>query len=355
MNGDASWSTLEGPFCGNAAFKALRLRPPLSVAWKHAVTTQLNAGLRVGGGGRVIVLNGETGVESLDLASGTTSWNLSDARRTGGECVLAGEYVLAELPDESSPYGVRLERYHLPGGRRDGSLPVFLPVLGAFEHGGPCVRLSKWVLRLDGFQCEPAATQLGRAVSGRLFGLLEEEGPSFFVACRELATDAELWRVPHDTGRFEDVLCVTEQDVVTHAETRGGEHWIRVREARDGALRWDVPSRDARVHTWPVTVAGGLLHRWEGSSLVANDLATGEQRWSYRAAGYHSNHVVTLRHVWFCVQVRDAGFELIALHRGTGEYAWSAPINAKPRGLGLALIGDSLLVTAGKTLTCWRT
>jgi hypothetical protein len=33
---------------------------------------------------------------------------------------------------------------------------------------------------------------------------------------------------------------------------------------------------------------------------------------------------------------------------------WSVGINAAPRGLGLALVGDSLLVAAGKTLTCWR-
>jgi outer membrane protein assembly factor BamB len=349
------WPTADGPFDGNAVCKAAGLRPPLAVAWKHPITGNPRAGLRLGRGDVVVVPNGDSALECLDLTSGEQRWTLPAGRRPEAECALVGEHVVSEVRDETSPYLVRLQLHALADGREEASFPVCLPALGTFMKDGPCLRLSDWFVRLDGLSCQPATTRRGKVLAGRIVGReIEEAGPAFFVASRDLASDSVAWRVPVEPGRSEVPLCLTDEVVVTHAETRGGQHWIRLRSSADGALRWEVPTHEPRVITWPAAVSAGLLYRWEMSRLVAQELTTGAERWTQRVAGPHSNVVVTLRHVWFAAKTRHGGFELVALHRGTGELVWSVGINAAPRGLGLALVGDSLLVAAGKTLTCWR-
>lgn len=354
MTEEAAWPTAEGPFSGNAVFEATELRLPLAAVWKRSITTDPNAGLRVGRNGLVVVPNGKTRLECLDLATGNERWALPTGRRSAVQCAVGGDHVLTEVADKASEYGVSVRLHALLDGREEGSFPVCLPALGTFTRGGPCVRLTNWVVRLDGPSCEPATSQQGKVLANHMVGVVEESGPTFFLASRDLISDQVRWRVPVEQGRYEDPLCLTEELVVTHVETPAGERWIRLRSSTDGALRWEVPAHDMRMSTWPMAVAGGRLYRWQLSDLLSQDVGKGEVRWTFRVAGPHSNLVVTRERLWFAAETRHGGFELIALDRRSGERVWATGINARPQGLGLALIGDSLLVSAGKTLTCWR-
>ncbi|MFN3649522.1 MAG: PQQ-binding-like beta-propeller repeat protein [Armatimonadota bacterium] len=101
---------------------------------------------------------------------------------------------------------------------------------------------------------------------------------------------------------------------------------LLVREAADGAVRWEAPSPALPDE---VAVDAELACLARGQELEALELATGRRAWAQKLGGRVNTLGIDPRHLYAAITQRRPG-PMFALSRADGRQEWRAPLEGEP-------------------------